>query len=1000
MPVPSNSKYVVQGLAWLLAISLCSSAWAQADEIEQNFKKLDPAQEKTLRDVLAQPVPQGASLEVLRRHFNEKSDAASKLSDTAQRQQVLRQAIKVLPDAELRNNLARELLSTGQINEGNEMMQQAIAAAQATQPSTAAFYRASAACDLVSQYKTQAALSELEAAYNSVQANDALATAVNDKANLQRALGRVFRCKSLMDVRQGRRLQAMESAHKALLHGKQALALHTNPRAKTFIQIDIADSMARKIQAHIDLGQMQDAELALSEYLRYARDVQLPPLYLSGIYTSAANLRFYQREFAAAEALARSADEVMERLNYDRFNTIRVARQQDILIMMIGQKKWAQAQLELDHIDALAGGDTQLKNRVSFSTVRGMVHFGNRRFEQAAPMFERAANVFKASLGESHFFVLQWQGLQAAALWHTGDAAQRARALPMLKKAVQGYMSAEHADYLDNIGYRKERREEIFTAYLEAISTTPGEDANQALAQADWIRSSLVQDALSDAAARSAVANPELAAMVRQDQDAKNEMVALRNALAGEGGRAPAGDAATLVRNRLTQLAALRQNLQGTIKAQFPDYDSLVRPNVPSVAQLASQLGRDQALVLLQPTQNAVYVWALAKDRPASFTRAALPLLQVNAMVARLRQDLDLGAMSKAPTTYDSATAFALYDKLLAPVASTWQGKPQLIVAAAGALSQLPFAVLHTASGGGVDTKAPWLVHQTAITQVPSVSAWLALQSIAKARGANESFAGWGDPVFSLQAKAPPPARAVAARSVSVDRGPAVADLGAAASPTPSDSAPSALRYSDLAPLPDTRDELQAIAKILSANNTRDVVLGGQATRESVMNASRSGTLLRKKVLAFATHGLMAGDLPNLTQPALALAVPASGMGANPLAALLTLEDVLTLKLNADWVVLSACNTAAADGKAEEALSGLARGFFYAGSRSLLVTHWSVESASATLLTTATFEHYVKNPSAPKAESLRFAMRHVMAIPKYNHPAFWAPYALVGDGGR
>jgi CHAT domain-containing protein len=108
----------------------------------------------------------------------------------------------------------------------------------------------------------------------------------------------------------------------------------------------------------------------------------------------------------------------------------------------------------------------------------------------------------------------------------------------------------------------------------------------------------------------------------------------------------------------------------------------------------------------------------------------------------------------------------------------------------------------------------------------------------------------------------------------------------------------------------------------------------------------------------------------------------------------------LNLKLNADWVVLSACNTAASDGKGEEALSGLARGFFYAGSRSLLVTHWSVDSESAKELTTATFSHYTQNSKAPKAESLRQAMLTVMAQPQYAHPAFWAPYALVGDGGR
>ncbi len=187
----------------------------------------------------------------------------------------------------------------------------------------------------------------------------------------------------------------------------------------------------------------------------------------------------------------------------------------------------------------------------------------------------------------------------------------------------------------------------------------------------------------------------------------------------------------------------------------------------------------------------------------------------------------------------------------------------------------------------------------------------------------------------------------------------------------------------------------------MKADAASDVVLGRHATRESVLQASQSGLLSRKRVVAFATHGLMTGDLPNLTQPALAMAAIGTET-QDPLAPLLTLDDVLTLKLNADWVVLSACNTAASDGRGDETLSGLARGFFYAGTRSMLVTHWSVESESAKRLTTATFEHYTANAHAhaPKAESLRYAMLKLMAEPRYAHPAYWAPYALVGDSGR
>ncbi|MGH8702557.1 MAG: CHAT domain-containing protein, partial [Burkholderiales bacterium] len=137
----------------------------------------------------------------------------------------------------------------------------------------------------------------------------------------------------------------------------------------------------------------------------------------------------------------------------------------------------------------------------------------------------------------------------------------------------------------------------------------------------------------------------------------------------------------------------------------------------------------------------------------------------------------------------------------------------------------------------------------------------------------------------------------------------------------------------------------------------------------------------------------------------LALSSPAG----NAEEGLLTLADIMGLKLDADWVVLSACNTAAGDGAGAEAISGLGRGFFYAGSRALLVTHWPVETRSARQLVTTLFERYTTQPIS-RAEALRQASLAVMEgtaqddggkpLFSYAHPVFWAPYALVGDGGR
>jgi CHAT domain-containing protein len=116
---------------------------------------------------------------------------------------------------------------------------------------------------------------------------------------------------------------------------------------------------------------------------------------------------------------------------------------------------------------------------------------------------------------------------------------------------------------------------------------------------------------------------------------------------------------------------------------------------------------------------------------------------------------------------------------------------------------------------------------------------------------------------------------------------------------------------------------------------------------------------------------------------------------------LLTASEVAQLKLNADWVVLSACNTIAGDKPGAEALSGLARSFFYAGARALLVSHWAVDSAAATRLTSSTFDILQGDPSLGRAEALRRAMLAYLAdtsSPRNAYPAIWAPFEIVGEG--
>jgi CHAT domain-containing protein len=200
--------------------------------------------------------------------------------------------------------------------------------------------------------------------------------------------------------------------------------------------------------------------------------------------------------------------------------------------------------------------------------------------------------------------------------------------------------------------------------------------------------------------------------------------------------------------------------------------------------------------------------------------------------------------------------------------------------------------------------------------------------------------------------------------------------------------------------LPDTADEVLEIARVLGIERNGNVFLGVEASERNV----KSGILLDRRIVIFATHGLVPGDLDGLTQPALALSAP-RGAPAPGDDGLLTLDEILSLKLNADWVVLSACNTASADGAASEAVSGLGRGFFYAGARSLLVSNWPVETVSARMITTGVFARQARDPSQSRAEALRQQLlqmidKEAAAGFTYAHPLFWAPFSLVGDGGR
>jgi CHAT domain-containing protein len=364
--------------------------------------------------------------------------------------------------------------------------------------------------------------------------------------------------------------------------------------------------------------------------------------------------------------------------------------------------------------------------------------------------------------------------------------------------------------------------------------------------------------------------------------------------------------------------------------------------------------------------------------------------------------DSDARTLGEIPA-FDVALAYELYAAILQPVEAGWKGATTLITVPHGPLAQFPFALLVTRpvappkDAGALFSgyrEVPYLVREVAVTQVPSVAALTILRGLPAASVDRRAFVGFGDPWFSA-------AQASEARTestaIAMTRGVhfrAVPDVERRAS----------AHLAMLPRLPDTALEVREVAATLRADPAKDVFLGPGANEQTV----RTMKLDDRRVVMFATHGLVPGDLDGLMQPALALTAP--GVANVEGDGLLTMEKILGLKLDADWVVLSACNTAAGAGAGADAVSGLGRAFFYAGARALLVTHWPVESTSARLLTTTTFKRQAADARLTRADALRQSMLDLLDGPgyldpatgtiafSYAHPVFWAPFALVGDG--
>ncbi len=742
------------------------------------------------------------------------------------------------------------------------------------------------------------------------------------------------------------------------------------------------------------------------------------PRYIQGL----AMVLTEQGRYPDAETLARAALDINREMGIADESEWAVSMRAHLGNILTLQRKHEEAAQVYAAIDkAIAGWEPARREALELNNGRILSLYASGQIEAGIAAAQALVKRQTARVGDGHFDTAMARGTLAVGLAKAGkhaDAIQEFRAaIPLLVASVRESTDDDNAVRVATGNMRLQSMAEAYIGLLAANPAVAADVASETFSLADSIRAKSVQQALTASSARMSAKDPVLAALIREEQDLAKQVNAqigvLNNALT-----LPSGErdevAVKALNAAIAKARSERDKARTEIARRFPTYTDLIDPRPPTVEGVRQVLREDEALLSFYFGRERSFVWAFSKHGPVHFAQIALTAGDLETMVRNVHQTLNANVrtIGEIPS-YDLAGAYELYRQLLEPVEKGWRSAKSLIVVTNGALGLLPVSLLPTAAASVPKDEEPlfssyrnvaWLARTHAVVMVPSVAALRSLRQQPPGSRDREPIIGFGDPFFSGEqaAEAAQPTIETASLQTATAAGTRGLPFRRRASVRTGqvDSADLA----QLPRLPDTADELRSIALSLNTDPAKVLNLGKDANERKVKETDLS----RFRIVAFATHGLVPGDLDGLTQPALALTAPhvadVDGDG------LLTMEEVLPLRLDADWVVLSACNTAAGAVSGAEAVSGLGRAFFYAGSRSLLVTNWAVHSDSARELVTDIFRRHAADPKLSRAEALRQAMVALMDAPGYRgrggevlfayaHPLFWAPYSLIGDGG-
>lgn len=691
------------------------------------------------------------------------------------------------------------------------------------------------------------------------------------------------------------------------------------------------------------------------------------------------------------------------------------------------------------------------------------LYLDQNRGAEAEPLLERSLAIRQRTLGPDHIDIaVSLNALARIALsgqnWSEAVFRWKSSTRIIQFRANRGNLREDELASGGEVQKKISQFDGLIKATYRVVANRlekPVLVASETFESAQWGRWSDAAKSLSQMALRSTTGSFALSRLIRERQDliaewSAKDLLLIRSKSQIPEQRNQASE--RILRDRLTAIDILIASIDTRLASEFPDYEALTsaRPIAANVTQHV--LREDEALVFFLDTGNGfkplpeeTFVWVVTKT-DVRWARSELGTGALTELVQALRCGLDeeewstptkaakcgeqLGTgelpSASSPLPFDLAKAHHLYRSLFGEVEDLIGGK-RLLIVPSGPLTTLPFHALVTKPPAEARPRTfdgyrnvAWLAREHAITILPAVSSLKALRGISSQRlRAELDYAGYGNPVLEgdnttcrsmkVPEACPSPGSVVAdagERATVRGRGSRRnAGIGALAS-RGGNVAETLTKVRALCPLPDTAYEIKCTARGFSQVSSL-IRLDQQATEADLKAENEAGNLARYRVVHFATHGLLSSDVAEMrlgaAEPALVLTPPSGTPKDAEDDGLLTASEVAGLKLNADWVVLSACNTAASDGSGTEALSGLAKAFIYAGARALLVSHWPVYSDAAVRLTTSAFGKLERDPSIGRSEAMRQAMVELIDDTSQvdnAHPAVWAPFIVVGEGGQ